>query len=198
MKGPVCGLFVGGQARRMGGAAKGLLPAPDRGEPLGLRLRRHAESPGLRCSLVGGAPAYAGLGLPMLADDPPGIGPLGGLRALLVLADPAPVLALACDLPYVSPALLRRLVVMMPAVADPPFDVVAARRQARWEPLCARYEATVLPALTAALQAGERSFQGLLRRLRVRELSLSAAEAIELTDWDSPDDLHAPPPARSR
>ena len=178
----------------MGGAAKGLLPAPDSGEPLVLRLRRHAESLGLRCVLVGSAPAYAQLGLPMLADDPAGIGPLGGLRALLVVADPAPVLALACDLPYVSPALLRRLVEMMPAVADHPFDVVAARRQDRWEPLCARYEATVLPALTA----GERSFQGLLRRLRVRELSLSAAEAVELTDWDSPDDLRAPPPARSR
>lgn len=198
MKDPVCGLFVGGQARRMGGVAKGLLPAPDSGEPLVLRLRRHAESLGLRCLLVGSAPAYAGLGLPMLTDDPPGLGPLGGLRALLVAADRAPVLALACDLPYISPALLRRLVEAAPATADGPCDVVAPRRQDRWEPLCARYEATVLPALTAALQAGERSFQGLLRRLRVRELSLSATEATELTDWDSPDDLGAPPPERPR
>lgn len=177
----------------MGGVAKGLLPAPDSGEPLVLRLRRHAESLGLRCLLVGGATAYAGLGLPVIADEPPGIGPLGGLRALLAAADPAPVLALACDLPYVSPALLRRLVEAAPADASGPCDVVAARRQDRWEPLCARYEATVLPTLIAALQAGERSFQGLLRRLRVRELILSAAEAAELTDWDSLDDVRAPP-----
>jgi molybdopterin-guanine dinucleotide biosynthesis protein A len=173
----------------MGGVAKGLLPAPDSGEPLVLRLRRHAESLGLRCLLVGSAPAYAGLGLPMLADAPPGIGPLGGLRALLLAAAPAPVLALAGDLPYVSPALLRRLLTA-PAAA---YDVVAARREHRWEPLCARYEATVLPVLDAALQAGERSFQALLRRLRVRELELSAAEAAELTDWDCPEDVGAPP-----
>lgn len=197
MKGLVCGLFVGGQARRMGGTAKGLLPAPDSGEPLVLRLRRHAESLGLRCLLVGSAPAYAGLGLPMLTDDPPGIGPLGGLRALLMAA-PGPVLALACDLPYVSPELLRRLVEAAPVAADGSGDVVAARRQDRWEPLCARYEATVLPTLNAALQDGERSFQGLLRRLQVRELGLSAAEAAELTDWDSPDDIGAPPSDRQR
>ena len=44
-----------------------------------------------------------------------------------------------------------------------------------------------------ALAAGERSFQALLRRLRVRELQLSAAEAAELTDWDCPEDVGAPP-----
>src|SRR4051812_34952762 len=48
---PLCGLFIGGQARRMGGVAKGLLAAPDTGEPLVARLRRHAESLGLRCVL---------------------------------------------------------------------------------------------------------------------------------------------------
>lgn len=182
----------------MGGLAKGLLPAPDSGEPLVVRLRRHAESLGLRCVLVGSAAAYAGLGLPMLADAPPGIGPLGGLRALLVWAEAAPVLALAGDLPYVSPALLGRLVAA-PGPTDAPCDAVAARRQDRWEPLCARYEATVLPVLDAALAAGERSFQALLGRLRVRELELSAAEAAELTDWDRPEDVPPPPgPQRAR
>lgn len=172
----------------MGGVAKGLLPAPDTGEPLVARLRRHAESLGLRCLLIGEAAAYGGLGLPMLADDPPGIGPLGGLRALLTAADGAPVVALACDLPYVSPQLLGRLV---SATAAVPFDVIAARRQDCWEPLCALYAATVLPVLDVALAAGERSFQALLRRLCVHELGLDAAEARQLTDWDTPDDVSA-------
>jgi molybdopterin-guanine dinucleotide biosynthesis protein A len=188
MRQPVCGLFVGGQARRMGGVAKGLLPAPDTGEPLVARLRRHAESLGLGCVLVGESPAYGGLGLPMLADAPSGIGPLGGLRALLLWAAGAPVVALAGDLPYVSPELLRRLLAAGSAPA-PVRDVVAARRQDRWEPLCARYEATVLPVLDAALAAGEHSFQALLRRLRVHELALTADEARQLTDWDAPGDI---------
>lgn len=174
----------------MGGVAKGLLPAPDGGAPLVTRLRQLAESLGLRCVLVGQAPAYGGLGLPMLADDPPGIGPLGGLRALLGAAAGAPVLALACDLPYVSAALLKKLSVAPELeVNQPPYDVRAARRQERWEPLCAWYAPSVLPALDRALAAGERSFQALLRRLHVHELPLSAAEAAELTDWDAPGDI---------
>lgn len=220
MQEPVCGLFVGGQARRMGRVAKGLLPAPDTGEPLVIRLRQKAESLGLRCVLVGEAPAYAGLGLPMLADDPPGIGPLGGLRALLGAAAGAPVLALACDLPFVSRELLGLLAAFCPpeidradgtlplrapfaaaahrqeherAPADGPIDVLAARRQERWEPLCARYHASVLPVLEAALAQGERSFQGLLRRLRVGELRLSLEQERELTDWDTPGDITGPP-----
>ena len=170
----------------MGGVAKGLLPAPDTGEALVARLRRHAEAIGLRCLLIGEAAAYGGLGLPMLADDPPGIGPLGGLRALLTAADGAPVVALACDLPYVSPQLLRRLV---DEAAQAHYDAIAARRQDRWEPLCALYAATVLPVLDVTLAAGERSFQALLRRLCVRELGLDATEARQLTDWDTPDDI---------
>ncbi len=176
----------------MGGVAKGLLPAPDSGEPLVTRLRRHAESLGLRCVLVGAAPAYAGLGLPLLADDPPGIGPLGALRALLGAADGAPVLALACDLPYVSAALLQRLITApQQAENHQPYDVVAPRRSALWEPLCARYAPTVLPVLNTALAAGERSFQALLRRLNVYQLPLSREEEHQLVDWDTPEDLLA-------
>ena len=211
----------------MGGVAKGLLPAPDSGEPLVARLRHKAESLGLRCVLVGAAPAYAGLGLEMIGDDPPGLGPLGGLRALLRAAAGAPVLALACDLPFVSRALLARLAspgahetddpdrIHPPRLpdanaaeqsgrqrwpADAPIDVLAARRQERWEPLCARYHASVLPVLDAALAEGERSFQGLLRRLRVGELRLSPEQEHELTDWDAPGDIPAllqPPKASS-
>lgn len=177
----------------MGGVAKGLLPAPDSGEPLVVRLRRHAESLGLRCVLVGAAKAYAELGMPLIGDDPPGIGPLGGLRALLVAAESAPVLALACDLPFVSRELLARLLATGDGERDGAFnariDVVAARRQQLWEPLCARYNGSVLPVLNTALGEGERSFQGLLRRLRVHELQLLPGQESELGDWDTPEDM---------
>jgi molybdopterin-guanine dinucleotide biosynthesis protein A len=189
MDAPLCGLFVGGRARRMGGIAKGLLPAPDGSGPLVARLVRHAAALGLRCVLVGDAAAYGALGLPALADDPPGIGPLGGLRALLLAGRPSPVLALACDMPYVSLALLQRLWREPAAGSGPPAAVTAARRDGRWEPLCARYAAAVLPVLDQALAAGERSFQALLRRLPVHELVLSADERAELRDWDSPGDM---------
>lgn len=195
MASPLCGVFIGGQSRRMGGRPKGLLPAPDTGEPLVLRLVRMARELGLEVRLVGESPAFteparalSGLSqLTVVPDQPPGIGPLGGLHALLAEAVPRDVVVLACDLPYVSAALLARLVPTL----QPGIDARVPRRGAGegWEPLCARYGASALPVLRQALTDGVRSFHGLLLRLRVEALELDAAEQRGLVDWDSPEDV---------
>jgi molybdopterin-guanine dinucleotide biosynthesis protein A len=186
----LCGIFVGGAATRMGGIAKGLLPAPDTGEPLVARTLRLAQGLGLEVCLVGAAQAYqsAFSMLPVIADNPAGIGPLGGLGGLLAAAGERPALALACDLPFVSAELLERLAherlsaqVLAPRSAD----------IQRWEPLCARYDAASVRAeLAAAIARGERSFQALFRGLCVEELTLSPAEQRCLLDWDKPEDLN--------
>ena len=179
------GLFVGGRATRMGGAPKGLLPAPDTGESLVFRAVRLAREAGLAVCLVGDASAYVSAlrEVPVVDDDPAGLGPLGGLRALL-RAREGRVIALACDMPFVT---LDDLATLRDAPDDA--DVVAPRRasDAPWEPLLARYDcARALPAVDAALAAGERSLQSVLRRLRVTTLALPA---LALTDWDAPSDL---------
>lgn len=201
----VGGVFVGGASRRMGGAPKGLLPSPSTGEPLVVATARDAASVGLHVVLVGEASPYDGLlaGTPRLADSPPGVGPLGGLAALLAYAEGrgAPyVVALACDMPHVTGPSLQRL-------ASAPFDlgalpaaVVAARRSAHapWEPLFARYDvAAVGPVLTRALGAGVRSFQRLFCELAVAPLVLAPGDLDVLDDWDTPDDVAASR-ARSR
>ncbi|MBV9949378.1 MAG: NTP transferase domain-containing protein, partial [Myxococcales bacterium] len=97
-------------------------------------------------------------------------------------------LALACDMPFVSRDLLRRLIAA-PSAAP----IVAPRRQGRWEPLCARYHAAaVLPVAlehAAGARGGRHSLQDLLDDAAAVELPLSPKEADELRDWDSPDDL---------
>jgi molybdenum cofactor guanylyltransferase len=182
------GIFVGGRSKRMGGQPKGLLPAPDSGEPLVVRSCRLARAAGLDPCLVGAAQAYAPLlpELEIVADAPAGIGPLGGLLGLLRSAGEAPVLTLACDMPHVTQALLARL-----AEADARGDVLAARGQkGLWEPLCARYEtARVRAPLERAIAAGVRSFQRLFAQLELEELPLSAEELACLTDWDRPEDI---------
>jgi molybdopterin-guanine dinucleotide biosynthesis protein A len=180
------GIFVGGGATRMGGSPKGLLPAPDTGEPLVVRLARLGHELGCETVLVGRADAYLAAlpALAVLADDPPAIGPLGGLGALLAAAGSRRALAVACDMPFVSRDLLARL------VAEPCADALAARSAARWEPLCAAYDGSrVSPPLAQALADGVRSFQALFARLDVRELALSPAERAELIDWDTPEDV---------
>ena len=183
------GIFVGGRARRMGGIAKGLLVAPGGDEPIVSRLARLAREayPSSRVVLVGDNAAYAGLGLQALADAPMGVGPLGGLCALLDAADrerAGAAVALACDLPFVSGALLARL-----SAERLDADALAPRPGGVWQPLFARYApGPASIAGRAALEAGERSLYRVLERLgeRTAELELSPEEEAALTDWDEP------------
>jgi molybdopterin-guanine dinucleotide biosynthesis protein A len=173
----------------MGGVAKGNLER----EP-GVRLldRLIAECrealPGAPLVLVGAADAYAGSGLPVLADTPAGVGPLGGLRALLAFAQQAELaaaLALACDLPYVDAPLIARLAYEAPEAA-----FLAPRTGELWHTLSARYSVAALETVDAALAAGERALQRVVSRLgsAARELVVDAREERLLRDWDTPAD----------
>lgn len=184
------GILVGGRGTRMGGAAKGLLPLAN-GERLLDRLLEECRAalPRASIALVGAAQAYASFALPSLADEPMGIGPLGGLYALLADAErhgAHGVIALACDLPYLTRGLIARL-----ANTEPDALAVAPRRSDIWEPLCARYAVSMLPEVRAAIDGNQRSLQKLFARLgeRAHALPLSEAEQRELFDWDSPSDI---------
>ena len=116
---------------------------------------------------------------------------------MLAFAGERDAICLACDLPFISAELLAKLA----GAGEPqsgargsPADVVAPRAAApgKWQPLFARYRSlAVAPWLERALAEGERSFQGLFARLRVRELLLDERERAQLRDWDSLEDMHA-------
>ncbi|MGN6217642.1 MAG: molybdenum cofactor guanylyltransferase [Solirubrobacterales bacterium] len=74
--------------------------------------------------------------------------PLCGIVAALWAGEGRPVVAVACDLPFVAPALLECL-----AAAPEPLVVPAV--EGHPQPLLARYEASLLPALEAALEREE-------------------------------------------
>lgn len=184
----VMGICVGGRGRRMGGVQKALLIAPDTGETLIARLLRLGRDAGHEVVLLGAAELGAhAAGAPQLADRAEGIGPLAALQSLLAYAGEREALCLACDMPFVTAALLARL-----ADGEANADVVAPRDGAtgKWEPMFARYRsASVAPLLERALAQGERSFQGLFAHLSVRELVLGETERAQLRDWDTPDDM---------
>ena len=185
---PLVGIFVGGAARRMGGVAKGLLPAPDGTGSLVDRTANFARGLGLEVVLVGEHPAYAALGLGVLADAETGQGPLGGLVALLARAGTGRAIALACDLTFVERRLLSTL-----ATAPIGAAVLAPRRDGIWAPLAARYDAArVLPIARERLGRRERSLQGLLDAVGADALSLTPQDERMLTDWDTPDDVADP------
>ena len=181
-------IFVGGASSRMGGAPKGLIPIAKTGESIVDRQLRLATELGLWPVFVGAAEPYA-LRWPnvrVIEDLPKGIGPLGGLSGVLHAAGDARVIALACDMPHVSAALLARL-----NTAEPDACLLAARStDGRWDPLCARYDGVpLLPHVQTAIAVGIRSFQGLFARLTVSELVLDEDERQQLVDWDTPEDV---------
>jgi molybdopterin-guanine dinucleotide biosynthesis protein A len=185
----ILGLFVGGRATRMGGLAKGLLQAPadpavDRRQTILDRTLALAQRVGVEVALVGRTDAYPKT-LVTLPDPEGDLGPLGGLSSLCAHAGEGHVIALACDMPYVTEALLGRLV--HHASRAP---VVAPKRDGRWEPLFARYAAApTLAVVGARIARRELSLQGLLDELGAEELPLMPGEPMLLEDWDRPEDI---------
>jgi molybdopterin-guanine dinucleotide biosynthesis protein A len=181
---PVVGIFVGGQSIRMGGQPKGLLRAPD-GRTILERWLWLCEGAGLAPVLVGDATPYAHLGLPAVADVAAGRGPLAGLAALLAARAETHAVAVACDMPHVTPALLERL-----AFADSAAAVLAPIEDGLYQPLFARYErARVRPLAEAQLAGDDTSLQKLIRSAGADPFPLSAEERRRLADWDAPGDV---------
>jgi molybdopterin-guanine dinucleotide biosynthesis protein A len=187
---PLFGLFVGGKARRFGGIAKGWLETPDGSSIVERTLAiTRAAIPEASWVLVGEAAAYERLGLEAIADAPPGIGPLGGLSALLQEAErrgARTALALACDMPFLSTGLIRKLCEL-----EPRAPVLAPRPPGQpWYALTARYATAVLPVFRTMIAEGEHKLQRLFERVPgATALELSEGELTALVDWDSAEDL---------
>jgi len=175
----------------MGGVEKGLLPAPD-GKTLVERLLQCCNQalPPHTTLLVGKRVAYFELGIEMIADAPGTDGPLGGLVALLELADQRRLrraIVLSCDLPYLDAQVLRELTRQAPHAS-----ALAAKSPSDpdvFEPLIARYETP--PALAAARRvaaSGRRSLQAVLEELGAEALELPEELSNTLRDWDTPED----------
>ena len=105
----------------------------------------------------GEADRYTLPGIRCLADPLPDAGPLGGLLAALEAAEAGvgTLLVLACDLPFVTPSLMKLLL-----STEPNLPVLIARSAGVTQPLCGRYATSLAPALRAFLERGERKVLG--------------------------------------
>ncbi|WP_419186488.1 molybdenum cofactor guanylyltransferase [Rohdeia mirabilis] len=108
---------------------------------------------------TGHAPRYADVlerfrGLRVALDREPGLGPLAGLEAGLARFDPrSSVLVVACDLPNLD---LRTLDALVAERHRADLDLCLWRDGDGLHPLLGCYRASVLPAVRAALDRGER------------------------------------------
>jgi molybdopterin-guanine dinucleotide biosynthesis protein A len=178
----------------MGGVAKGLLRTPDGTETLIARLLRQCAraAPDGTLYLVGESRPYVALGLPQLEDAPAGVGPIGGLRALLLRAradDSELALALACDLPFLDEGVISALLL-------PLSDAASAARvpfvEGRLQPLAAAYApAATLIAIDRSLALGKHALMSVLDQLgsALERAPFDGERAQALRDWDTPEDI---------
>lgn len=107
-------------------------------------------------------------------DALPEAGPLAGLVAGFAAARHADILALACDLPYLSVPLLRWMAAQ-PRAWDALVPLLPGDSgKVGWQPLHAVYTRAARAPLRAALEAGERSLVACFPALHVQPLTAAA------------------------
>jgi molybdopterin-guanine dinucleotide biosynthesis protein A len=114
----------------------------------------------------------AAIGLPHRGDLLVGIGALGGVHAGLLWARERHcrgILGAGCDMPFLDPALLRALLDRA-GEADAVLPASTGRRGV--EPLCAWYGTPCIPAIEAAVAAGDTRMIGFHDAVRVVLLPL--------------------------
>jgi molybdopterin-guanine dinucleotide biosynthesis protein A len=157
-------ILAGGEATRLGGANKAALRVGGaRIIDRQLALLREVADPVFIVSRDAGR--FADLDIAVVPDLVPGLGPLGGIETALASSPHSRTLIVACDLPFLSRALLRRLV--QPSDAD----LVIPRSTRGHEPLCATWGAACLGPVRRRIEAGHRKAALLVQDVRVEELT---------------------------
>jgi molybdopterin-guanine dinucleotide biosynthesis protein A len=166
-------ILAGGAARRLGGAVKALLPIGDR------RIIDRQLAALLTVTrtifIVAPDPApFDGLGLRVVPDAVAGAGALGGIYTAIVESPEPRTLVLACDMPFVTPALFRALAA--PERADA--DVVIPRSTRGLEPLCAVYARACAAPILERIRRGALQASG-LPGVTVSEIGPEVIAAID-------------------
>jgi molybdenum cofactor guanylyltransferase len=180
-------ILAGGKSSRMG-CDKALL------EIAGVSLI--ARAAGLLQSVTGdpmivASPSlYSSLGLPLVADDWPGCGPLGGIASVLRVSNTPWNLIVACDLPYLTKAWLDFLI---ERALKSRADAVVPMNERGAEPLCAMYHKNAEHWIRAAVAGGVRKVTDSFASIRVEYLEPSewkafASEGLLFKNINSPAD----------
>lgn len=165
--------MCGGRSTRMG-ADKASLPFGD--ETLLERAIRIVGEVSDDVIVVaqGGGNACVGLPARIVHDAVEHQGPLAGIAAGLAASDSELSLVVACDMPLIRPAVLRRLVELLGDA-----DICVAVVDGLASPLCAVYRSSVAGVAEELLAGGERRVMALLDRVQTKRV-----EAAMFRDLD--------------
>jgi molybdopterin-guanine dinucleotide biosynthesis protein A len=183
-------VLAGGRNSRMGGLDKGRIPF--RGVPLALRTVRLLAGIFEEVVLVtNSAEGYPGLpaGVLLTGDLFPGRGPLAGIHAGLARSSRQAAFCVACDMPFLSAGLIRRLTGRF---RELDCDVLLPRVGALVEPLHALYHRRLLAAMERLLADGQgNSVRRLFAEARTEYLELPDTTEVRrtFTNLNTPEDV---------
>ena len=181
-------LLAGGQSRRMG-RDKALLPLPDGRllweRQLGVLRALNPAELFISGFARPGFPAHA----PLLPDEFPGSGPLGGIAAALAAMASPHLVVLALDLPSLDAPFLKELL----ANSAEGSGTIPKHPGADgfYEPLAAVYPKTCAPSAREAMRAGCLSLQSYVRDAGplLRPYLLTAGQEPLFANWNRPEDV---------
>jgi FdhD protein len=165
-------ILAGGGSTRMG-SNKALLPY--RGGVFIEAIFRQLQRLFAEVLLVTNHPEqYQFLPCRKVADIYAGCGALAGIHSALYHSCSDAVFVVACDMPYLNPALVELI-----AGKDTTADVVMPRSDSGLEPLHALYTKRCLPAIEASLQQGRRRLISFLPSVKVQEIPPSVVATLD-------------------
>ena len=159
-------MLSGGQSRRMG-QDKALLEY--KGRPLIFHGADTLRAVFSQTVLLANRPeAYGFVDLPVLQDQIADCGPLGGLHAALADKRGSSVFLLACDLPLISPELVR----FIHQAWDGEAYACVPLHLGRLQPLCAFYTRHCLEPLENRLLRGQNKVMDFLDTIPIQQLPI--------------------------
>lgn len=127
---------------------------------------------------------YRFLGLTMIGDVYPDLGPIAGIHAGLLDSSSQFGFFLACDLPLIS-----RNIIEMVLNRHTNQDVLGLRTEKGFEPLCTIYSKECIPLIESQIKKKDYSLQSLFTLVDSEFINIQSSESLfnlnTLQDWEN-------------
>lgn len=141
---------------------------------------------------------YDDLGFPVVLDEHKGIGPIEGIRQVLLAASEEYVFICASDMPFIR----RGLALYLAGFISPDHDCYVTAYEGHIEPLCAIYSTRALPVIEELIKEGRYRLREIFQRLDTRYIKLDPDifDIKTVKNINTPDEYlrEVPPLSQSR
>jgi molybdenum cofactor guanylyltransferase len=189
MKDVAIAILAGGQSRRMG-SEKSFISL--QGKPMIEHVLDRVKTLRLPIMLITNSPdQYAKYELPMASDILPDQGSLGGLYTAIHFSRAEHTLCVACDMPFLNPALLEYLIEQLPG-----WDAVVPRIGGFPEAIHAIYSKACLDPIRAQILKEQLRSSGIFDSIKTHYIEEPAIKTFDpdfrsFINVNTPDDLAA-------